>query len=137
MLEIDKLDLDDLAMALSDQNSFGEYRHMINRETGELLLGTGYDGFDDDTTDDFEEQGLIEIDPLPSRVWYRDMADFAALVSAERAARRLGRALDGRGAFRRFKAELHDEYPHLLRRGTPSVTTGPPAMRSRGWRTNP
>jgi hypothetical protein len=24
------------------------------------------------------------------------------------------RAIDGRGAFRRFRAEMHDEYPHLL-----------------------
>jgi hypothetical protein len=36
------------------------------------------------------------------------------LVSDEQAARRLARAIDGRGAFRRFKIELHEEYPHLL-----------------------
>jgi Uncharacterised protein family (UPF0158) len=34
--------------------------------------------------------------------------------SATSAGRRLARAIDGRGAFRRFKAELHEEYPHLL-----------------------
>jgi len=42
------------------------------------------------------------------------MADFAELVSDEKAARRLARALDGRGAFRRFRSELHEEYPGLL-----------------------
>jgi hypothetical protein len=42
------------------------------------------------------------------------MADFTNLVSDERAARRLARAIDGRGAFRRFKAELNEEYPNLL-----------------------
>jgi hypothetical protein len=42
------------------------------------------------------------------------MADFAERISDERARRRLARAIDGRGAFRWFKAELHDEYPHLL-----------------------
>ena len=42
------------------------------------------------------------------------MADFAERISDDRAGRRLARAIDGRGAFRRFKAELHDEYPHLL-----------------------
>ena len=31
-----------------------------------------------------------------------------------RAARRLARAIQGKGAFRRFRDELHDEYPDLL-----------------------
>jgi hypothetical protein len=63
---------------------------------------------------DLDELDLVCIDPLPSYVWYQDMADFAEQISDERAGRRLARAIDGRGAFRRFKAELHDEYPHLL-----------------------
>jgi hypothetical protein len=42
------------------------------------------------------------------------MADFADQISDERAGRRLARAIQGKGAFRRFKAELNDEYPHLL-----------------------
>jgi hypothetical protein len=42
------------------------------------------------------------------------MADFAEGISDERAGRRLARAIDGKGAFRRFKDELHEEYPHLL-----------------------
>jgi len=42
------------------------------------------------------------------------MADFAAGVSDDRAARRLARAIQGRGAFRRFKDELHEEHPELL-----------------------
>jgi hypothetical protein len=54
------------------------------------------------------------IDPVPSHVWYQDMADFAGGITDERAGRRLARALQGRGAFRRFKDELHEEYPHLL-----------------------
>jgi hypothetical protein len=32
----------------------------------------------------------------------------------ERAARRLARAIQGKGAFRRFKDELHEEHPELL-----------------------
>ena len=52
--------------------------------------------------------------PLPSYVWHEDMADFAELVSDDQAAGRLSRAINGRGAFRRFKDELHEEYPHLL-----------------------
>lgn len=42
------------------------------------------------------------------------MEDFADQISDERAGRRLLRAIQGRGAFRRFKDELHDEYPHLV-----------------------
>jgi hypothetical protein len=55
---------------------------------------------------------VICIDPLPSYVWYQDMADFADRISDDRAGRRL--AIRGRGAFRRFKDELHEEYPDLL-----------------------
>jgi hypothetical protein len=35
-------------------------------------------------------------------------------ISDEAAGRRLARTIQGRGAFRRFKNELHEEYPHLL-----------------------
>jgi hypothetical protein len=42
------------------------------------------------------------------------MAEFAEGISDEPAGRRLARAIVGRGAFRRFKNELHDEYPQLL-----------------------
>ena len=42
------------------------------------------------------------------------MADFADQLSDERAGRRLARAIQGKGAFRRFKAELQEESPQLL-----------------------
>ena len=42
------------------------------------------------------------------------MADFAEAITDERAGRRLLRAIQGKGAFRRFKDELHEEYPDLL-----------------------
>ena len=42
------------------------------------------------------------------------MADFADGITGERAGRRLVRAIQGKGAFRRFKDELHEEYPDLL-----------------------
>jgi Uncharacterised protein family (UPF0158) len=35
-------------------------------------------------------------------------------VTDERAGRRLARAIQGRGAFRRFNDELHEEHPDLL-----------------------
>ena len=47
-----------------------------------------------------EDLDLLAIGPLPSYIWYQDMADFAEGISDERAARRLARAIQGEGAFR-------------------------------------
>jgi hypothetical protein len=63
---------------------------------------------------DLDGVDLICIGPLPSYVWYESMADFAERISDEPAGRRLARAIQGKGAFRRFKNELHQEYPQLL-----------------------
>jgi len=57
---------------------------------------------------------LLPIEPLPSWVWYQDMAEFADGITDERAGRSLAGAIQGRGAFRRFKDRLHENYPHLL-----------------------
>jgi len=63
---------------------------------------------------DPEDLDLVCIGPLPSWIWYQDMADFAETISDERAGRRLARAIQGKGAFRRCNDELHEEYPDLL-----------------------
>jgi hypothetical protein len=42
------------------------------------------------------------------------MADSAEAITDERAGRRLARAIQGKGAFRRFKDGLQEEYPDLL-----------------------
>lgn len=42
------------------------------------------------------------------------MADFADGIGNDQAGRRLTRAIRGRGAFRHFKDELHEEYPELV-----------------------
>ena len=41
-------------------------------------------------------------------------ADFAETITDERAGRGLARAIRGKGAFSRFRDELHDENPDLL-----------------------
>jgi hypothetical protein len=38
------------------------------------------------------------------------MVDFIEGISDDTAGRRLGRAISGRGAFRRFKDELYEDY---------------------------
>lgn len=113
MLGLDKFDIGDIAMALQDQTDY-DYFHLVNPQTGEMGYWTRDCGIDGENPVDLDELDLVVIYPLPSYVWYEDMVDFAEGVSDEQAARRLGRALDGKGAFRRFRNELHDEYPKLL-----------------------
>ncbi len=113
MLDLSSLDLGEIATALADQTDYG-HRWLINPQTGEIVFWTSDTGIDGQTPVDLDELDLICIDPLPSYIWYRDMADFADQISDERAGRRLARAIQGKGAFRRFKAQLHEEHPQLL-----------------------
>jgi hypothetical protein len=113
MLDLGSLDLEEIANALADQTGY-EHQWLINPESGEVVFWTADTGIDGQTPVDLDELDLIGINPLPSWVWYQDMADFAEAISDERAGRRLARAIQGKGAFRRFKDELHEEYPDLL-----------------------
>jgi hypothetical protein len=115
VLELSRVDLEEIATALADQTDY-EHRWLINRQTGEIAFWTADGGIDGNTPIDLDdlELDLVGIDPLPSYIWYQDMADFAERISDEAAGRRLARAIQGKGAFRRFRDELHEEYPHLL-----------------------
>ena len=113
MLELSNLDLDEIATALADQDDY-EHQTLIDPDTGEIVFWTSDTGIDGRNPIDLDDLDLVGISPLPSYVWYTDMADFAEQVSDDKAAARLNRAIDGKGAFRRFRAELHEEYPHLL-----------------------
>jgi hypothetical protein len=112
MLGLSRLDLEELATALADQTDY-QYRWLINPDTGEIVFGTADGGIDGQTPVDLDDLDLVCIEPLPSSVWYEDMADFAERISDDRVGRRLARAIQGKGAFRRFKDELHEEYPQL------------------------
>ena len=113
VLDLSSLDLGEIATALADQTGY-EHRWLINPQTGEIVFWTSDTGIDGQTPVDLDELDLICIDPLPSCIWYQDMADFADQISDERAGRRLAQAIQGKGAFRRFKAQLHEEHPQLL-----------------------
>ena len=113
VLELSSLDLEQIAIALEDQTDY-EHRWLINPETGEIVYWTSDTGIDGHTPVDLNELDLVCIDPLPSWIWYQDMADFAETITDDRAGRRLARAIQGRGAFRRFKDQLHEEHPRLL-----------------------
>jgi Uncharacterised protein family (UPF0158) len=113
VLELSSLDLEEIANALADQTDY-EHRWLINPQTGEIVFWTADTGIDGQTPVDLDELDLVCIDPLPSWIWYQDMADFAEAITDERAGRGLTRAIQGKGAFRRFKDELHEEHPDLL-----------------------
>lgn len=115
MLDLSVFDPDEIASALADQVDY-EHRFLVHSQTGEIVYWTADSGIDGQTPVDLDDldENLIGIRPLPSWVWYQDMADFAEGITDERAGRRLGRAIDGKGAFRRFRSELQEEYPELL-----------------------
>jgi hypothetical protein len=114
VLDLGRVDLEEVAGALADHSAY-EYRWLIDPQAGEITFwteDTGIDGHNPVELDELDH--LVCIDPLPSHVWYQDMADFAERISDGAAGRRLARAIDGRGAFGRFRNELHEGYPHLV-----------------------
>jgi len=115
VLELDGLDLDEIAEALADQDCY-EHRRLIDPRSGDIIFWTADTGIDGHNPVDLDEldPDLVAIDPLPSWVWYQDMADFTETIASEHARQRLARAIQGKGAFRRFKDGLYDRYPDLL-----------------------
>ena len=78
-----------------------------------MALWTSDTGIQGKTPVEIDELDLVPIDPIPSYVWYPDMADFAAGIRHGAAGRRLATALQGRGAFGRFKNQLDEHLPQL------------------------
>jgi hypothetical protein len=113
MLDLAGIDIEDIATALADQADY-EHRWLLDPRTGQVAFWTSDTGIDGENPVEIEELDLIPIDPIPSYVWYRDMADFAEGISDDAAGRRLARALQGRGAFRRFKNQLYEHHPELI-----------------------
>ncbi len=108
MLEFSQVDLDDIATALDDHSDFGKW--WIDGQTGEVWRRSFL--AEDDEFDPDEHPELRSIDPLPPHIGYQDMQDFIDRLSNRRAIELLGRAIEGRGAFRRFKDTLI-EFPQL------------------------
>jgi hypothetical protein len=106
VLDLSDLDLEGIGNALADQSDH-EQRWLISPQTGEIVYWTADTGIDGQTPVNLDELDLVCIDPLPSWVWYQDMADFAEAITDERAGRRRALAIQGKGAFRRFRDEFH------------------------------
>lgn len=112
VFDLDAFDLDEIADALSDQTDY-EHRWLVDPRTGEVVYWSSDCGIDGENPVDLDELDHIGIDPIPSYVWYEDMVDFVEGISDDNAGRRLGRALSGRGAFRRFRIELYEDHEEL------------------------
>jgi predicted nucleotidyltransferase len=109
MLDLARLDLSDLCMALEDNSP--EHSWWLDQEKAEVELWSEYTG-DELGLGHPDDRGLVHIEPIGSHEAYGDMEDFVERVRDPRARDLLGRAIEGRGAFRRFKDTLL-EFPEL------------------------
>jgi hypothetical protein len=127
-----KVDVEDIAMMMESQDRL-DSQYYLDTETGETVVipedlmtvleeGESCEGLPPwelelvpMTKEIFEGSGRYEEIPTrPSQEGYDLMAQFAQGVADERIQRELSIALDGRGAFRRFKNVLRD-YPEVER----------------------
>ena len=83
MLDLGRIDVEEIATALADQTDY-EHRWLIDPRTGQVAFWTSDTGIDGENPVEIDELDLILIDPLPSHVWYQDMADFADGISDTR-----------------------------------------------------
>jgi hypothetical protein len=113
MLDLGRIDVEEIATALADQTDY-EHRWLIDPRTGELVFWTSDTGINGEDPVELDELDLIVIDPLPSYVWFQDMADFAEGISDAVVGRQLAQSLQGRGAFRRFKNQVYERHPELI-----------------------
>jgi len=103
-----RIDLDELCSAMEDSSY--EHEYYLDLETGEILFLSEY-GDDKETeklrdrVDDKRER-YERIPKVESYEGYRDMEDFIATVEDEHLAELLEVAINGKGAFRRFKDVL-------------------------------
>ena len=103
-----KIDLDELCSAMADSSY--EHEYYLDLETGEILFISGY--MDDEETGKLKDQVEEESDryeripEAESHQGYEDMVEFIATVKDEHLAELLEVAINGKGAFRRFKDVL-------------------------------
>ncbi len=106
------IDLDMLETAMEDADL--AKRYFLNLVTGEVIFFSDSLGLSDEDERLSEEidgsNNYVAVERIPSHEAYQWMVDFVDELVApadENAAERLSIALDGKGAFRRFKVTLH------------------------------
>jgi len=102
------INLDELCEAMEDSSYENEY--FLDLKTGEVLFISDY--MDDEETRELKdriEEDSDRYERIPkaeSHEGYQDMVDFIATVDNEHLAELLEVAINGKGAFRRFKDVL-------------------------------
>jgi len=104
MLDVADIDLATLAEALEDHS--GDTEWWFDPRSGEVEPRPSEHSLDQDGQDHPDEDALVMVYPLASGIGYRDMEDFVSRVRDPSARELLRRAIEGRGAFRRFKDTL-------------------------------
>jgi hypothetical protein len=106
------VDRDMLEMAMEDSDLAN--MHFLNLVTGEVVFFSEYLGLSEEDERLLEEidgsNDYVAIERIPSHEAYQWMVDFVGEMVApadEYTAEKLSMALNGRGAFRRFKDTLH------------------------------
>jgi len=103
-----KINLDELCSAMDDSSY--EHEHYLDLKTGEILLVSEY--ADDEDTEKLRraiDRNPARYEPVPraeSHESYGYMVEFIATVKDEHLAELLEVAINGQGAFRRFKDVL-------------------------------
>ena len=102
-----KIDIDELCNVMEDHSFDNEY--YLDLETGEILFVSEY--MNDEVIDiknriEEEYERFEQIPQVESYEGYRDMEDFIATVDNNRLVDLLEVAIQGKGAFRRFKDVL-------------------------------
>jgi hypothetical protein len=103
------LEMDELCAALDDASY--EHRYFLDTETGEVIMVSEMSDAEEvqqqlAEIDDAEPGRYLEVPPADSHEAYRDMEDFIVTVPDKRLQDLLDVAIQGRGAFRRFKDVL-------------------------------
>jgi len=126
-----RINFGEIAMAM--ENAHGENEYFLDCDTGQLIVVpsdlTGLESLDDDEVQELvrdlpewekelvrevlaiyrsEDRRYLAVAPMGSHEAYDDMREFAHTVEDRRLRELLFVALDGRGAFGRFKRVLAD-----------------------------
>lgn len=103
--------LEELAEIL-DQDAYSGLSGRLNLDSGEVVPGAILE-MDPDFADEVEDGAWLSVPAEGSRAPWQAMALFAELQEP-RLRRRLLAAIEGRGAFRRFREVIHDEPEPLV-----------------------
>ena len=106
------IDMDMLELAMEDSDLTNRY--FLNLVTGKVVFFSEYIGLSNEDEQLLEEidgsDDYVAVERIPSHEAYQWMVDFVDEMVAptdEHAAGKLSIALNGKGAFRRFKDTLH------------------------------